>query len=296
MQYHRPWFALLLPGDYRVTLGRDDMACRIPCAKQPAKLPQILSRQEVGQLFTATTNLQHQALLETTCGAGLRVSETLHLQITDIDSQRMCLRIEQGKRGKDRSTVLSPQLLQELLTYWRVHRPAPWLFPGRHGQPLTRKMAHHIFHQAKDRAGITNGGGMHSLRHATATHMLMAGIDVRSVQDWMGHKRIENTLRYLHIIDAHRGTLISTFFGFFVELCVTIPHIYAKVAFFASGAGGYGHSGAAGTSPHQPTGAHHTQGLCVSAPSVRVSASSVPVGRRLAQVHPALKGVVYGTA
>ena len=145
---------------YGTTLGRSAMRFAIPLAKEPSTLPVILSRHDIRQLVAAAESLRDRTLLQVTYNAGLRASEVVHLQIAHIDSRRMCLRITQGKRQKDREALLSPQLLQDLRAYWRVYRPGPWLFPGRDGaQPLARKTAYLIFQRAKDQAGITKPGG-----------------------------------------------------------------------------------------------------------------------------------------
>jgi site-specific recombinase XerD len=189
---------------YGTTLGRSAMHFAIPLAKEPSTLPVILSRHDLRQLFVAAESLRDQTLLKITYNAGLRASEVVHLQIAHIDSRRMCLRIAQGKRQKDREALLSPRLLQDLRAYWRIYRPAPWLFPGRDGsQPLARKTAYLIFQRAKDRAGITKPGGLHLLRHAFATHLLEAGVDLHTIQRLMGHTNIRTTLRYFHVARQH---------------------------------------------------------------------------------------------
>jgi len=186
---------------YEVTLGRPRTRFSIPTAKTPATQPEILSRQEVARLMQAVANRKHRALLMTTYAAGLRVSEVIKLKVTDLDSERMAIRVAEGKGRKDRYTLLSERLLEELRGYWRVYRPPLWLFPGRSGQhPLGRSTAHHIYHVAKDRAGIRKGGGIHSLRHAFATHLLEAGIDLPTIQSLLGHNSIRTTSRYLHIV------------------------------------------------------------------------------------------------
>ena len=189
---------------YGTTLGRSAMHLTIPLAKEPSKLPIILSRYDIRQLLAATESLRDQMLLKVTYNAGLRASEVVHLQIAHIDSRRMCLRIEQGKRQKDREALLSPRLLQDLRAYWRVYRPAPWLFPGQDGsQPLALKTAYLIFQRAKERAGIAKPGGLHLLRHAFATHLLEAGVDLHTIQRLMGHTKLETTLRYFHVARQH---------------------------------------------------------------------------------------------
>jgi len=186
---------------YEVTLGRPRARFYIPTVKTPVKQPEILSRQEVARLVHAVPNRKHRALLMTTYAAGLRVSEVVRLKVTDIDSERMALRVELGKGRKDRYTVLSEGLLEELRGYWRLYRPPLWLFPRCGAQhPLTRTTAHRIYHVAKDRAGIHKTGGIHSLRHAFATHLLEAGIDLPTIQSLLGHDSIRTTSRYLHIV------------------------------------------------------------------------------------------------
>ena len=189
---------------YGTTLGRSAMHFVIPLAKEPSTLPIILSRYDIRQLIAAAESLRDQTLLKVTYNAGLRASEVVHLKMAHIDSHRMCLRVEQGKRQKDREALLSPDLLQALRAYWRVYRPEPWLFPGRDGsQPLAHKTAYLIFQRAKDRAGITKPGGLHLLRHAFATHLLEAGVDLHPIQRLMGHTSLQTTLRYLQVARRH---------------------------------------------------------------------------------------------
>lgn len=190
---------------YRVTLKRRETEFCLPRPKVPAKLPQILSREEVAALIEQTSNVKHRALLMATYGGGLRLQELCHLKLGDIDSDRMTLRVEQGKGAKDRYTLLSPRLLAELRRYWLACRPRLWLFPSPRDpdQPLSKHTAHRIFHAAKDRAGITKAGGIHALRHAFATHMLEAGVDVHTIQRLMGHDSLSTTARYFHLAQKH---------------------------------------------------------------------------------------------
>ncbi len=190
---------------YHVTLGRDRVQFGIPLAKQPSRLPEILSREEIDRLFEATPNPKHRALLMTTYAAGLRVSEVVHLKVRDIDADRMSLRVEQGKGAKDRYTLLSPRLLEELRSYWRIDRPSVWLFPSRTGRPLDVTAAQKIYYAAKLRARITKRGGIHALRHAFATHALEAGTDLRTIQLLLGHGHITSTTRYLHPVRPGPG-------------------------------------------------------------------------------------------
>jgi site-specific recombinase XerD len=185
---------------YHTTLGRTEAAFHIPCAKPPKKLPLVLSRQEVIAIFAVTTNLRQRTLLKTTYSAGLRVSETINLKVTDIDSRRMCIRVNQGKHRKDRYTLLSSRLLAELRTYWKVYRPAVWLFPDQSGAyHISRMTAWRIFQRAKAKAGITKPCGIHALRHAFATHLLEAGTDPHTIQRLLGHTNIRTTLEYFHL-------------------------------------------------------------------------------------------------
>ena len=190
---------------YRVTLGRRETEFCLPRPKVPARLPQILSREEVARLIEKTSNLKHRTILMTTYAAGLRLSELCHLRVADIDSDRMTLRIEQGKGAKDRYTLLSARLLTELRRYWLAYRPGRWLFPAARmaEQPMPKKTPHLIYHVAKERAGITKAGGIHALRHAFATHLLEAGVDVHTIQRLMGHDSLSTTARYFHLAQKH---------------------------------------------------------------------------------------------
>ena len=185
---------------YRVTLGRHDTGFQFPRSRKEQRLPEVLSRAEVRTLIEAAGSLRDRALLTTTYGAGLRASEVIRLKVSDIDSKRMCLRIEQGKRRKDRYGLLSECMQGELRAYWRAYRPETWLFPGaKPERPITRITAHRAFHAAKAKAGIRKGGGLHSLRHAFATHLLEAGADLHTIQRLLGHASIRATLRYFHL-------------------------------------------------------------------------------------------------
>ena len=186
---------------YCETLKRNDLKFDIPRARTPQKLPQILSREEIERLFAATTRFKHRVLLMTTYAAGLRVSEVCTLKVTDIDSDRMTIRIEQGKGAKDRYSLLGQRLLDDLRKYWQMDRPPVWLFPAAHlpERPMSATTALRIFYRARDRAKITKRGGIHALRHAFATHLLEDGTDVHTIQRLMGHSDIQTTMRYFHL-------------------------------------------------------------------------------------------------
>jgi site-specific recombinase XerD len=189
---------------YRVTLKRSAAQFDIPRARQPQKLPAILSREEVAVLIEKTANPKHRAILMTAYGAGLRLNEICHLRVSDIDSKRLMIRVEQGKGAKDRYTLLSPRLLAELRRYWLYHRPKEWLFTRAHSaRPIGEETVHRIYHAAKARAGIVKEGGIHSLRHAFATHLLEAGVDIHTIQRLMGHGHISTTMRYFHLARKH---------------------------------------------------------------------------------------------
>jgi site-specific recombinase XerD len=193
---------------YHTTLGHPTPTFTIPGPKQRKTLPQILSPVEVRRVIESTTTRKQRAVLATTYGAGLRVSEVVRLQLRHIDAERRCLRVEQGKGGKDRDTLLSPRLLEELRAYWRQYRPAVWLFPARDGKrPMDVSTAQKFYYAAKREAGITKRGGIHALRHAFATHLLEAGTDLHTIQRLLGHGDLGTTMRYFHLA---RRTVLAT--------------------------------------------------------------------------------------
>lgn len=178
----------------------------IPMAKVPKRLPQILSREEVARLIGAAHSLRGRTLLMTTYAAGLRVSEVCALHVADIESapDRMCLKVRQGKGGQDRYTLLSPRLLDTLRCYWRVGRPGRWLFPNPAGTAsIDPKTAQRIYCAARNAAGIPPEGGIHTLRHCFATHLLEAGVDLPTLQRLLGHGHVSTTMRYLHLAHSH---------------------------------------------------------------------------------------------
>ena len=185
---------------YRITLERPDPHFYVPGAKVPSTLPQILNHDELVRLFTVTTDLRHRAVLMTAYAAGLRASELGRLQLTDIDSARMCLRVNQGKGDKDRYVPLSPRLLELLREYWRHRWPQRWLFPTPPlDRPMSRQTPARIYHAAKDKARIRKPGGIHTLRHCYATGLLEAGVSLPVIQRRLGHNSIRSTMRYLHL-------------------------------------------------------------------------------------------------
>ena len=188
---------------YHTTLKRDRTTFCIPSPRQPGKLPVLLSRDEVQRLIAQARNQKHRTMLMTTYAAGLRLSEVLHLQIRHIDSARMAIRVEQGKGRQDRDTLLPPRLLEALRAYWTVHRPTEWLFPGKDpSRPMHPSSLQKAYLTAKRRAGLTKPGGIHTLRHCFATHLLEAGVDLHTIQRLLGHRSITTTTRYWHLTHA----------------------------------------------------------------------------------------------
>jgi integrase/recombinase XerD len=185
---------------YRVTLGKDWPKEEIVCAKNPKRLPVILSREEVRQLFAARHRVKTRAVLMTLYAAGLRVSELVGLKVGDVDSKRMVIRVQQGKGGKDRYVMLSSVLLGVLREYWREHRPAHWLFPGADpARPLERRSVQEACPSAARRAGLRKRVTPHTLRHTFATHLLEAGTDIRTIQALLGHRSLRTTALYTYV-------------------------------------------------------------------------------------------------
>lgn len=185
---------------YTQTLGWDSMRLGIPPMRSQKKLPEILSIEEIERLFRCASSLKNRVVLMTTYAAGLRVSEVVNLRISDIDSKRMTIKVRQGKGNKDRHTILSDRLLTELRAYYREYKPPVWLFYGSYtGEQMSTGTAQTIYYNAKDRAAITRQGGIHTLRHCFATHLLEAGVDLRTIQSLMGHTSIMTTMNYLRV-------------------------------------------------------------------------------------------------
>jgi site-specific recombinase XerD len=185
---------------YTQTLGRDSMHLGIPPMKSQTKLPEIFSFEEIERLLKCASSTKNRVLLMTTYAAGLRVGEVVNLKLSDIDSSRMTIRVSQGKGNKDRYTILSSRLLTELRAYYRQYKPPLWLFYGSYtGAQMSIGTAQTMYYTAKERAGITKKGGIHTLRHCFATHLLEAGVDLRTIQSLMGHASIITTMGYLRV-------------------------------------------------------------------------------------------------
>ena len=185
---------------YEKTLGRTWNMTEIPRLKRTKKLPVVLSRNEIKQLLTVTSNLKFKAMFATAYSGGLRVSEIAHLKISDIDSENMQILIRQGKGDLDRFTLLSKTNLEILRHYWRQYRPIEWLFPGKlPGQPLRTRAIQDAFLKMRNKAGIDKKATIHSLRHSFATHLLENGTDILRIQRLLGHANISTTLLYLQV-------------------------------------------------------------------------------------------------
>ncbi len=188
---------------FQTVLGHGREQFHIPVAKVPAKQPELLAREEVSRLFYACAHPARRMLMQTLYATGLRVSEACALRVCDIDSapDRMCIRVASGKGGKGRYTLLSPTLLALLRCYVRCVRPSIWLFADASGnQPMHIGMAQRAYQGACARAQITKSGGIHTLRHCFATHLLEGGVDLFTIQKLLGHSHISTTGRYLHLI------------------------------------------------------------------------------------------------
>jgi site-specific recombinase XerD len=191
---------------YSVTLSRPEVLAKVSHVHEEEKLPVILSMEEVTRLLEAAANLKHKAALSVAYGAGLRASEVVHLSSTDIDSERMLIRVEQGKGSRDRHAMLSQNLLGILRAWWRQGRakqqllPRGWLFPGRDPvNPMSTRQLNRAFHTARQAAAIDKPVNLHSLRHSFATHLLEHREDIRVIQVLLGHKKLTTTARYSQV-------------------------------------------------------------------------------------------------
>jgi integrase/recombinase XerD len=184
------------------TLSRPIEIENIPTVKKGIVLPTVFSVEEVFSILKHSANLKHKVMLMLIYSSGLRVSEVVNLQLSDIVRSTMRLRIRQAKGAKDRYTILSSVCLTYLEKYYKAYRPGLWLFSGKKpGAPLSTRAVQHAFHLAKKNAGITKEGGVHALRHSFATHMLEVGGGIFQLQKFLGHKRLKTTLVYVHIQD-----------------------------------------------------------------------------------------------
>jgi site-specific recombinase XerD len=172
----------------------------VPAPRKPKKLPVVLSQDEVARFLGAVDNLKHRVILTVCYASGLRISEAVRLKSTSIDSQRMVIRVEQGKGRKDRYVMLSPKLLDMLRDYWKRSHPGEWLFPGDPpSRPISPMTMQQICRQVREKCGLAKPVTPHSLRHAFAVHLLESGTDLRTIQLLLGHRGLGTTAQYLRI-------------------------------------------------------------------------------------------------
>jgi site-specific recombinase XerD len=195
---------------FMVTLRKPAIVLDMPFVREPRRLPVVLSPDEVARLLDAAPGLKYKAALSVAYGAGLRASEVTSLKVSDIDSARMVIRVEQGKGRKDRYVMLSEHLLQLLRAWWKAARPQGWLFPGRDPvQPLTTRQLNRACHAAAQMAEIDKRVSLHTLRHSFATHLLEQKTDVRVIQVLLGHKKLDTTALYTRVALKALGDVTS---------------------------------------------------------------------------------------
>jgi site-specific recombinase XerD len=196
---------------YQTTLGRAGLLDGIPCPKEPKRLPVVLSREEVAIFLAAAPRLKSRTMLTMAYAAGLRVSEIVALEVGDIDNQRMLIRIRQAKGLKDRNVMLSPKLLELLRTYWRRERPRRFLFPSQTEKPLSTGQVMLTCRRTRRRSGLNKDVTVHTLRHSFATHLLEAGVDLRTIQVLLGHRNLKTTAIYTAVSTERIASIASPF-------------------------------------------------------------------------------------
>jgi integrase/recombinase XerD len=195
---------------FLVTLRKPAVVVDMPFVREPRRLPIVLSPEEVARLLDAAPGLKYKAALSVAYGAGLRASEVISLKVSDIDSARMVIRVEQGKGRKDRYVMLSEHLLELLRAWWKAARPQGWLFPGRDPvQPLTTRQLNRACHAAVQMAEIDKRVSLHTLRHSFATHLLEQKTDIRVIQVLLGHKKLDTTALYTRVALKALGDVTS---------------------------------------------------------------------------------------
>jgi integrase/recombinase XerD len=195
---------------YRITLDKPDVVRHLAVVPKAHRLPVVLSPDEVTRLLEAASGPKYKAAFSLAYGAGLRVSEVASIKVSDIDSQRMLLRVEQGKRRKDRYGILSPKMLKLLRDWWLIARPKVWLFPGQDPiKPLSTRQLNRAVHEAARRAGIDKRVSPHTLRHSFATHLLEEHVDIRVIQVLLGHAKLETTAIYTQVATRTICTVTS---------------------------------------------------------------------------------------
>jgi integrase/recombinase XerD len=181
----------------------------IPRPKKPWHLPKVYAAEQISKMIQATGNEKHKTMLMLAYGSGLRLQEILNLRIGDINSARMVIEVRKGKGKKDRQVVLSEKLLEQLRKYFRIYRPKFWLFEGAPSSQYGYRSLQMVFSRSKARTGITAVGGIHTMRHSFATHLMESGTDIRLIQELLGHNSIKTTIRYTHVSQAQLGKVKS---------------------------------------------------------------------------------------
>ncbi len=195
---------------FEQVLGREKFFWEIPRPKKPQQLPCVLNKKDVALIINLVDNLKQKTILMLTYACGLRVSEVVSICISDIDSKRMILHIKNAKGKKDRVVSISPTILVMLRAYYKMYKPKKWLFEGQYeGEHYSVRSIQTVLQTAKKKGGILKPGGMHSLRHSFATHLLDKGIDVVMIQKLLGHSDIKTTLRYLHVTNKDLSKILS---------------------------------------------------------------------------------------
>jgi integrase/recombinase XerD len=195
---------------YETTLGKEWDRVKIPRSRRIKKLPVVLSKEEVGAILNKIRSLKYRAILITIYSGGLRLGEAIKLKLTDIDSQRMMIRVSQGKGNKDRYTLLGKRTLEVLRIYWQAYRPKDWLFPSSWAnEPLGPSSVQKVFREARIKAGVKKKASVHTLRHSFATHLLEEGIEIPYIQNLLGHSDSRTTSIYLHVARKKLSEVVS---------------------------------------------------------------------------------------
>jgi len=194
---------------FEKVLNRPQIVVHIPRPKKPWQLPKVHATEQVKKIIQSTGNEKHKTMLMLAYASGLRLQEIINLKPGDINSARMVIEVRRGKGKKDRQVVLSEKLLQQLRNYFKKYRPTNWLFEGKVGEQYGYRTLQEVFANAKEKAGIKTQGGIHTMRHSFATHLLENGTDIRLIQELLGHNSIKTTIRYTHVSKAQIGKIKS---------------------------------------------------------------------------------------
>jgi site-specific recombinase XerD len=194
---------------FEKVLNLERMSFQLPRPKKPLVLPKVISEGDVKKIINSTTNIKHKAILMLGYGCGLRVSEIVQMKIKDIDSSRMVILVERAKGKKDRMVMLPATLLTILREYYKQFKPVKYLFEGQKAEMYSIRSVQSIFKASKLKANVNKQGGIHSLRHSYATHLLEAGTDIRIIQELLGHNELKTTMRYTQVSNNLIGKVIS---------------------------------------------------------------------------------------